>query len=115
MFRELRAAPERLVITAWGRRFSVVPSEKVRAAAACGGTVEVDVVGPSAALLQPLRPDDVVHIDATEDGSEDVTEVLEPPSDILELVYESDDDITVVNGDVARSADKLAMGARHGA
>jgi hypothetical protein len=116
MFRELGAAPDRLTITAWGRRFTVVPSEKARAEAANGDCdVVIEVVGPAAPQTQPPHPDEVVHVDVTDDSSEDITEIVEAPSDVIELVYESGDDITVVNRDIARAAAEPAMGARHGA
>lgn len=116
MFRQLGATPDRLIITAWGRRFTVVPSERVRAEAA-GDTrdVIIDVVGPSAPQIQPSHPDEVLHVDVTDEGSDEITEIVEAPSDVIELVYESGDDITVVNRDIVRAAATLATGARHGA
>jgi hypothetical protein len=117
LFRELGAAPDHLVITAWGRRFTVVPSEAVRQSAV-GRAVDVvvDVIGPAPSqTLSPPQPDDVVMDDLADDGAEEVTDIAEGPTDVIELVYESADDITVVNPGAATAAAQAAMGGRRGA
>jgi hypothetical protein len=99
LFRDLGAAPDHLAITAWGRRFRVIPNEAVRrSVSGRNDAVVIDVVGPAPAqTLAPPQPDDVVFVDVVEDESEDITEVVELPTGVIELVYESGDDITLVN------------------
>jgi hypothetical protein len=118
LFRDPGAAPDHLAITAWGRRFRVVPSEAVRRSAS-GRDVDVviDVVGPAPAqTLAPPRPDDAESVGVVDDEEEEITEVAELRPGVIELVYESADDITVVKpGPAASAVADAATGGRRGA
>jgi hypothetical protein len=95
--------PACLTITAWGRRFRLVPSRaSTYAEVFPSDVVRVEVVGPDVApRLGTSAPKDVIHVDFTEDVNNDITRLGDAPGNVLELVYEvaaeGEGDITAVS------------------
>jgi hypothetical protein len=99
VFRDLSGQPEYLLITAWGRQFRVMPSRPLRRHPGVSAEVTVEVVGPAISpnrqVPSPLR---VLHVEVSDHAGQASTEVhLPATADVVELVYEHDDEGTEVS------------------
>lgn len=82
--------PACLTITAWGRRFRLVPARASTYAEEFPSKwVRVEVVGPDVApRLGTSAREDVIHVDFTEDVNDGITRAGDTAGNVLELVYE---------------------------